>query len=69
MKLSDRFKSAVKLSKERQYRLALSVGYDPSSFSLILNDGRKPRLNDPRLIKIALKLGLGPGEIFEEDLG
>lgn len=67
VRISRRFKDAIKLSHFRQYKLAVTANLHPSSLSLLLNDGRKPRLGDPRLLKIAKLLNFNPSEIFEEE--
>ena len=66
MQLSTKFRTALKLSPVRMYRLAQQAGLHPSSLSKLLNGIAPAKAKDPRLLRLGTLLGLGAEELFEE---
>lgn len=65
-KISRAFFERIKLSDEPAYKLAWKVGIHPVLLSKWLHGYEKPKLDDPRIIKLSKLLGLRPEECFEE---
>ena len=65
--ISQEWRAAVKLSPERGYQIAQKAGLHPSVLSKLLNGIEKPKLNDPRVLKVGEVLGLKPDECFENE--
>ena len=67
MKVSKKFKVAIKLNNEPAYQIAQKAGVDPNVLSKIINGIVSIEPNDERVIKIGTHLGLEPYECFEMD--
>ena len=65
--LSQRFRNAIRLSSERQYRLALKCGFDPTTLSAYIHGARRPHPGDKRLLKLAALLDVPFDEIVEPE--
>ena len=67
MTLSQRLISAIKLSSEPAYRLAIRNGLEPTVLSKMIHGAKRVKPNDPRIRAIGRSLGLKPAECFEGD--
>jgi hypothetical protein len=65
MAISQKFKTAVKMDKRRQYQLAWEAGLNPTTLSQIITGYIRPRFGDQRVIRVGALLGLNPKECFE----
>ncbi len=65
MKLSNKFKIALKLSEEREYKLAYKFNINYSQLSLAMNDARNITKDD-RYVQLGKYLGLNENEIYDE---
>jgi len=65
MRLSKRFKEAIRSSEEPLWKLAVSVNLHPSALSRYLHDKHEIRKKDKRLLKLARRLGVPKDEAFE----
>jgi len=64
--ISEKFRTALKLSKVPAYQLAIQVNLNPGTLSKWVIGFSKPRPGDERIKKLAELLGLKPHEIFEK---
>ena len=62
--LSDDLRRAVKLSGERQYRIAHAAGVHPVTLSAWLNGIRHPRPGDARVIAVGQVVGVPAERCF-----
>ena len=62
--LSDRLRTAVRLSSERQYRLAHRIGVHPSTLSQWLIGFAEPKAGDARVIALGRLVGVPESECF-----
>ncbi len=67
MKLTRKLIVAIKMSQERQYRLAHRIEVHPSVLSAWLNGITDPRAGDPRIIALGRLVGVPAGECFKSD--
>lgn len=65
--ISRSFVEAVKLAPKHAYEIAHEAGIHPSTLSKIVNGIDHVRLNDSRVIRVAIVLGLNPEDCFEAD--
>jgi transcriptional regulator with XRE-family HTH domain len=66
MAISERFRTAVKLSYLKSYELAHLAGMHPSVLSRILNGIDLVKPGDQRVAKVAGVLGIPIEECFDE---
>jgi hypothetical protein len=64
--ISQKWRTAVKLSPMRNYRLAFKAGLHPSTLSKLLNGIEKIKPNDPRVLRIGRMLGVPDDECFSD---
>jgi transcriptional regulator with XRE-family HTH domain len=62
--LSPELRAAIKLSAQRQYRLALAVGVHPTTLSAWLNGIIAVRVGDLRILRLAELLGVPADHVF-----
>lgn len=65
--LSEKLRIAIKMSPERQYRLAHQIEVHPSVLSCWLNGIVDPRVGDPRVVALGRLVGVRAGECFRLD--
>jgi hypothetical protein len=65
MKVSFRFRAAVKLADEPAWKIAHRAGINPNVLSQIMSGMKRVRPGDERVLKVANALGLDPKECFE----
>jgi hypothetical protein len=63
--ISQKFRTAVKLSNRRAYQIAWEAGVHPNFLSKIINGIERVKPGDPRVIRIGKVLGLLEEEVFE----
>lgn len=67
-KLSKKLISAIKLTDERQYRLAQKAGFaNPDMLSKFVCGIQEPKVGDPRILSLGQILGVPEGQLFEEE--
>jgi hypothetical protein len=66
VKVSRKFKAAVKLNPKPSYRIAQLAGLNPATLSKIICGIIKVKPNDLRVIAIGRVLGLPPEKCFEK---
>ncbi len=64
--LSYRLRVAVKISRERQYRLARAIAVHPSTLSAWLCGIVDPQRDDPRILELGKLVGVPAEECFEQ---
>ncbi len=64
--VSRRFIEAVRLAPKRAYQIAHEAGLHPTTLSRIICGIDLVRPGDPRVIRIAIVLGLDPAQCFEQ---
>ena len=62
--VSHKLRVAIKLSSERQYRLAHQIDVHPSVLSAWLNGITDPRSDEPRIIALGRLVGVRADECF-----
>ena len=67
MVMSEKLRAAIKLSRQRNYEIALAAELDPTTLSKWLNGIARLRPNDPRLARLADVMGLSVSECVMED--
>jgi hypothetical protein len=65
VRISSRLIAAVKLHRERQYRLTMRARLHPTTLSRLLNGAEKPRPDDKRVIALAKVVGVPVSDCFE----
>ena len=64
--ISRHFIEAVRLAPKRAYQIAHEAGLHPTTLSRIICRIDLVRSGDPRVIRVAIVLGLNPGDCFEQ---
>lgn len=67
--VSRRFREAVKLDPRPQYQIAWAAEIHPVTLSQIITGYIRPKIGDPRVIRIGELVGLKPEECFEVGRG
>lgn len=65
--LTEKFKSAVHNANTPIYQLGLAVGLRPPTLHGWISGVNLAPIDDPRLVKLAEKLGLPSEEIFKKE--
>jgi hypothetical protein len=65
--VSKKFRDSVKLDPQPQYKLAWQAGMNPTTLSQIITGYIRPKIGDPRVIKVGEIVGLSPNECFREE--
>ena len=63
--ISDKFITAVKLSRKRAYEIANEAGIHYTTLSQIINKVQVVEPGDARVLKLAEVLGLKPEDCFD----
>lgn len=63
--ISQKFRTAVKLSNRRAYQIAWEAGVHPNFLSKIINGIERVKPGDSRVIRIGKVLGLSEDDLFE----
>lgn len=66
MVVSQKFVAAIKLNSIPAYKIAWSVGVNPTMLSKLMNGIEKPKPNDSRIIAVGEALGLSADECLQE---
>jgi len=67
MIISRRLIAAIKLSSEPAYKIAWSVGVNPTMLSKLINGIEKPKINDLRVIAIGALFNIAPADCFQQE--
>ena len=67
MTLSNKLRIAVKMSPQRQYRLAHQIEVHPSVLSAWVNGITDPRPGDPRIVELGRLLDVPADECFNAE--
>ena len=64
MKVSQKFRAAIKLNSMPAYKIAHRAGINPSTLSKLMCGIEKIKPQDPRVLKVAAALDLKTEECF-----
>jgi hypothetical protein len=65
VKVSREFKTRLKMHEQPAYKIAHRAGINPTTLSKLVNGIEPIKLNDERISRVAVVLGLNAAEAFE----
>jgi transcriptional regulator with XRE-family HTH domain len=65
VKISQEFKSRLKLCDKPAYKIANEAGVNPTTLSKLINGIEPVKPNDERINRVAAILGISPDKAFE----
>ena len=68
MVVSQKLIAAIKLNPSPAYKIAWEAGVNPTTLSKLIHGIEKPKLNDPRIVKVGKVLGIPAEECFREEV-